>query len=95
MSNKTIGGQAKELVLLFYEKNELKFTNKDIMKVLGYSTDNKLASSMVSNILESFRREGVIVYEDFYEEKLMDNGNTIPTPKKKLLFVAKSKSELE
>ena len=31
MSNKTIGGQAKELVLLFYEKNELKFTNKDIM----------------------------------------------------------------
>ena len=31
MSNKTIGGQAKELVLLFYGKNELKFTNKDIM----------------------------------------------------------------
>lgn len=31
MSNKTIGAQAKELVLLFYEKNELKFTNKDIM----------------------------------------------------------------
>ena len=31
MSKKTIGAQAKELVLLFYEKNELKFTNKDIM----------------------------------------------------------------
>lgn len=31
MSNKTIGAQAKELVLLFYEKTGLKFTNKNIM----------------------------------------------------------------
>ena len=30
------------------------FTNKDIMKVLGYSFDNKAASSMVSNVLESY-----------------------------------------
>lgn len=29
--SKTIGGQAKELVLLFYNKTGLKFTNKDIM----------------------------------------------------------------
>ena len=70
------------------------FTNKDIMKVLGYSPDNKLASSTVSNVLESFNREGVIKYENYYEERINDDGKSVPTPKKRLLFVAKSKSEL-
>ena len=70
------------------------FTNKDIMKVLGYSTDNKVASSMVSNVLESLSREGVIKYENYFEEHINDDGRSIPTPKKRLLFVAKSKSEL-
>lgn len=31
METKSIGGQAKELVLLFYDKTGLKFTNRDIM----------------------------------------------------------------
>jgi len=31
MSNKTQGGQAKELILLFYELTGIKFTNRDIM----------------------------------------------------------------
>lgn len=30
-SEKNIGGQAKNLVLLFYDKTQLRFTNKDIM----------------------------------------------------------------
>lgn len=81
---------------LWKEKTEeyFVFTNKDIMKILGYSTDNKVASNMVSNILESFAREGVIKYENYYEEHINDSGKSIPTPKKKLLFVAKSKNEL-
>jgi hypothetical protein len=70
------------------------FTNKDIMKILGYSTDNKMASSMVSNILESLSREGVIRYENYFEDCIANNGVIVPTPKKKLIFVAKSKSEL-
>ena len=70
------------------------FTNKDIMKVLGYSPDNKVASSMVSNVLESLSREGVIRYENYFEEYVADNGCVVPTPKKRLLFVAKSKNEL-
>ena len=72
------------------------FTNKDIMQVLGYSTDsnNALASSMVSNILESFQREGVIRYEEFSEMMIDSNGNEVPSPKKRLIFVAKSKKEL-
>lgn len=70
------------------------FTNKDILKVLGYSGDNKLASSMVSNVLESLAREGVIKYEEYYESHITNNGTTVPTPKKRLIFVAKSKKEL-
>ena len=70
------------------------FTNRDIMKALGYSPDNKLASSMVSNILESFAREGVIQIKTFYDEFIDNNGFVVPTPKKRLLFVARSKSEL-
>ena len=31
MSNKSVGTSAKELVLLFYEKTGLKFTNREIM----------------------------------------------------------------
>lgn len=63
------------------------------MKALGYSTNsnNALASSMVSNILESFKHEGVIEFE----EKIMEGGNSLPTPKKRLVFVAKSKNELK
>lgn len=67
------------------------------MKALGYSTNsnNALASSMVSNILESFKHEGVIEFEEFFEEKIMEGGNSLPTPKKRLVFVAKSKNELK
>lgn len=78
-----------------HENDEFIFTNKDILKKLGYSTDNKLASSVVSNILESFKREGVINYEEFYEVRIDNFGKEIPTPKKRLKFVAKSKSELK
>lgn len=31
MNEKKIGSQAKDLVLLFYDKTQLRFTNKDIM----------------------------------------------------------------
>ena len=81
---------------LWKEKTDERFvfTNKDIMKVLGYSPDNKVASSMVSNVLESLSREGVIRYENYFEEYVADNGCVVPTPKKRLLFVAKSKNEL-
>ena len=75
--------------------DEFIFTNKDILKALGYSPDYKLASSMITNILESFQREGVINYEEEYEAHIMNDGNITPTPKKRLYFVARSKSELK
>ena len=70
------------------------FTNIDLMKSIGYSQNNKLASSMVSNILESFAREGIIEYVEFYEEIITNKGKSVPTPKKKLMFVASTKDQL-
>lgn len=71
------------------------FTNKDLLRAIGYSTDNKLASSMITNILESFSREGVIKYQEFREECITPKGEVTQTPKKRLLFVAGTKSELK
>ena len=58
------------------------FDNKDILQKLGYSvaSNNALASSLVTNILESFWREGVIDYVEFMEEKMDNNGNIIKYP---------------
>lgn len=73
------------------------FSNKELVEVLGYSTNgkNSLASSLVSNILESFKREGIIDYSEYYETRIDNCGREIPTPKKSLNFVARTKSELK
>ena len=72
------------------------FTNTELLKAIGYSTNssNQKASSVVNNILESYLREGVIKYETFYEEIILPNGKTVPSPRKRLTFVAVSKQEL-
>lgn len=76
--------------------NELyTFTNTDLLRSIGYSADNKLASSMITNILESFQREGIIQIENYYEEIITNTGKIVPSPKKRLLFVAQVKNDLK
>lgn len=76
--------------------NELyTFTNTDLLQSIGYSADNKLASSMITNILESFQREGIIQIENYYEEIITNTGKTVPSPRKRLLFVAQVKGDLK
>ena len=76
--------------------NELyTFTNTDLLQSIGYSADNKLASSMMTNILESFQREGIIQIENYYEEIITNTGKTVPSPRKRLLFVAQVKGDLK
>lgn len=72
------------------------FTMKELIEAIGYAngSNNAVANSIVKNILESFLREGVIRYEDYYEERVLLNGTTVPVPQKRLLFVASSKKEL-
>ena len=73
------------------------FDNKDLLAKLGYSTSssNGLLSSMITNILESFGREGVIKYVEFMDEKIDNKGNIVKFPQKRLLFVAEKKSQLK
>lgn len=77
------------------ENSHFEFTNTYLLDKLGYSTTNKLASSAISNILESLSREGIIEYKEVYGNKILPNGKEVPTPKKILTFVAKSKNELK
>ena len=72
------------------------FTSEELIGALGYSTNssNSRAYGIVRNVLESFAREGVIKYEDFYETIIQNDGTSIQTPHKRLIFVASSKKEL-
>ena len=76
------------------ENTEFIFTNRDILEKLGYSQDNKVASSAMTDILESFAREGVIKYEHFYETNILTSGKEVPVPRMRLMFVARDKKEL-
>lgn len=77
------------------ENTEFNFTNTFLLEKLNYSIDNKNASKMVSNILESFSREGIIDFEENYELVITKSGKEVPTPKKYLKFVATSKNDLK
>lgn len=82
---------------LWKEENEKKyvFSNKELQVALGYSAETKLADSFISNILESMAREGIIKFEEFREEVMLNDGDIIQKPQKRLLFVAKRKSDLK
>ena len=73
------------------------FDNKDLLAKLGYSTKSNytLASSMITNILESFYREGIIDYAEYYEQSVDNSGKIITYPQKRLLFVAEHKAQLK
>lgn len=71
------------------------FTNKELQVAVGYSENTKLANSIMANVLESLSREGIIRFEEYYEENIAVDGSSVPTPKKRLVFVAKSKADLQ
>lgn len=74
-------------------EEEFIFTNTNILQALGYSTDNKLASSAITNILRSFCSEGVIQYVNYYENYVNEHGKSVPVPKMRLKFVAQEQKE--
>lgn len=76
------------------EGDKFNFTNTYLLEKLGYSTTNKNASKMMSDILESFQREGIIKFSEYYENIITSTGKEVPIPKKQLNFVAVKKAEL-
>lgn len=71
------------------------FTNKELQVAVGYSENSNLAGSIMSNILESLSREGIIKFVDFFDTAISADGVETPTPKKRLLFIAQTKKDLQ
>ena len=72
------------------------FTNKEIMRRLGYNDTYTQANKAISNILLSFEREGIIKYTEFYKEKIdAETGEVIRYPQKRLDFVAQTVEEIQ
>lgn len=93
----TRNAQAIKVYLYLLNKYEWKpgylFTVKEVQKALGYSGESASARSTVSNILDSFAREGMIEIEDEVDYD-MRGDEVIAIPKKRLNFVAKSVKQL-
>lgn len=81
----------------YKEKNNDKyeFTNKEIMRRLGYNDTYTQANEAINNILMSFKKEGIINYSEYYKEIAdSETGEIIRYPQKVLEYVAQAKKEL-
>lgn len=70
------------------QKEMYSFTCGELAQAIGYTETSAATgtiSSIISNLLVSFKREGVIDYKDYYDDK---------SPRKRLTFVAKNLLEL-
>lgn len=93
----TRNAQCIKIYLYLLNKYEWKpnynFTLIELQEALGYAGDCTSARTTVSNILDSFTREGMIRYENTYEY-IENNGELHKVPTKVLKFVAKSVNDL-
>ena len=71
------------------------FTNKELQVAVGYSENTKLANSIMSNVLESLSREGIIRFVDEWQEMTNINGTQTKTCRHRLVFIAKTKEDLQ
>lgn len=71
------------------------FTNKELQVAVGYSENTKLANSIMTNVLESLSREGIIKIVDEWQEMTNINGTQTKTCRHKLVFVAQTKEDLQ
>lgn len=79
-------------------KQDYHFTLKELQVAIGYSPNTMTTSilEMLRDILESFKREGIIQYDEVYEQiTAFETGEIVNTPNKVLRFVAQKKEELK
>lgn len=70
-------------------KKDYMFTIKEISKALGYADTTQTAEKAIRCVLTSFKKEGVIKFENIYDSLYNDvNGTVTQTPKMVLKFVA-------
>lgn len=78
------------------ERNEyFTFTNKDLLRALGYSETSKTANTLVSNIIDDLNKRGIIETVDYTELFTTPEGKEVPMPKQRLLFVAYTIDDME
>lgn len=78
-------------------KENYHFTSRELQVAIGYSANTESSSiyEMIRDILDSFKREGIIKYDEVYETLTnFETGEVINTPNKVLRFVARNKDEL-
>ena len=79
-------------------KKDYHFTLKELQVAIGYSPNTMTTSilEMLRDILESFKREGIIQYDEVYEQiTTFETGEIVNTHNKVLRFVAQKKEELK
>jgi len=69
------------------------FTIEEIAEAMGYSNTSRTIRPVISTLLDSFYREGLIKWREVVEPMVVD-GKTIPVTRRELLFVIERKSEL-
>ena len=70
-------------------KTDWKFTQREIVKALGYAEDYQPMSKTVNNILDALKKCGLINYVSTWEQRVDDaTGKTIPTEYKILKSVS-------
>lgn len=82
----------------YLRKKDYHFTLKELQVAIGYSENTKNTSILetLRDILESFKREGIIQYDEVYEQiSAFETGEIVNTPNKVLRFVAQKKEELK
>ena len=71
------------------------FTVRELCEMMGYMNRNPAAEKLVMNVLESFSREGVLVFKEYREPMFVGKDlREIAVPKKRLIFVARTKDQI-
>lgn len=63
------------------------FTNAEIAKAMGYSETSKSWQEPIRIALNHLRSAGYLDWEEFYENRTLNNGRVVPVPKKRLTQV--------
>ena len=77
-----------------YKKNYI-FTIKELNIAFGFSEKSKRSAEVIKDNLQSLYNDGVIDYEESYQQiRDPSTGKTIPSPVKVLKFVATTFSQI-
>ena len=75
------------------QKEDYVFTIREIKQALGYAVRTQTCDVFITNVLESFQKEGVIKYAKIWETVINDFGKETPTERYLLKFIATNRNQ--